>query len=639
MGTVSPPRPPVVADALAGHEDDAPSSARAISGGSWNVRRPRALLHVAVFGGFLLLAVLMWWQVWLGGHPTTSITCQCGDPSQELWFLEWTPWALIHGHLPFLSNAIFTGQGGINELVNTSWMLPALALAPVTFLWGPIASFNVAAVVAPAFSAWCFFLAARRCTAFVPGQILGALLYGFSPFVLQNEPFGHLNFTLVFFPPLAFLLLYDLLVDHRYPPRRVGIGLALLVIAEFFTSTELLAMSVIVMVTTLAIVALLRPSVARGQVGRVVVAGTYALVLAGVVLAWPVWFTVAGPRHITGLVWAGSPDLGTSAGAAINPGASVHSASIFDIVGGYPGDVGPNAGPFHLPSLVYFGPLLVVFLLVSMPLWRRRTWIWTVALSTVLAWTFSFGTSLGTETGVTSTTRHPWWLPWRLFSHLPLVANILPTRFAVLATGGVALLFTVSLDAWRDLLADRHWNTTGTSVLLTAAGALTLVPVALAAPVPFVVTSTPPPAWFTDSAPRLPLGTVVLVLPFEGQQAMGWQAQTGLHFDLAGGFGVVPGPTGASTFSEPPTTGPVAILNRLSPPPVTPLTWPLPTSAADVATVRQAIDDWRVQTTVITNETQAPGILRSFFTRVYQRPPRRQEGSWVWSGPPSLPTS
>ena len=108
-------------------------------------------------------------------------------------------------------------------------------------------------------------------------------------------------------------------------------------------------------------------------------------------------------------------------------------------------------------------------------------------------------------------------------------------------------------------------------------GVAVLVPVALTNSVPFTVVSTPLPAWFSIDAPQLPTGTVVLVLPFAGQRAMGWQAQTGLHFDLAGGFAVVPDPDGTSAFVAPRRA--VAYLGRLSSDPESLQDTPLPSTA------------------------------------------------------------
>jgi hypothetical protein len=616
------------------------------------INRRVLALHLAVIGGFTLLGVLLWWHVWITGSPTSTITCQCGDPSQELWFLTWTPWALIHGHSPFLSNAMFAGQGGANMITNTSWMVPSIVMAPITWLFGPIASFNILATLAPALSGWCFFVAARKVTTFVPGQVLGGLLFGFSPFVLQNDPFGHINWTLLFFPPLAFILLYDLAVTQRRTPVRTGIWLAVLVVVQFFTSTEMLAICIMVIVLTLVAAAVMAPRIAWGLRDRFLTAGGVAAGIVVVVLAYPVWFVLAGPRHITGVPWANASVWGTTPWAVVNAGSHVHASSYFDRLGGYFGGIGPNAGPAHLPSLIYFGIPLIAFVAVSVVTWYRSRLAWTIAIGTLIAWLLSFGTTMGNEASSTPDLNHQWWLPWRLFNHVPLVSDILPIRFDVAVIFGVALLFAISLDRWASIinqaLGHRHaipaapmaWYRRPQLVagsVLAALGVALLLPVALTSAVPFTVESSPMPAWFTRDAPRLPAGTIVLVVPFADQRAMGWQAQTGLHFDLAGGFAVVPDASGRSAFVSPPG-GAIAVLNRLSPDPQTLVTTPLPATAAQVAEVRAAILRWNVGVTVVTLQGRQPTYSAAFFTAVYGRAPSHRDGVWVWTGPPGTGT-
>jgi hypothetical protein len=126
-------------------------------------------------------------------------------------------------------------------------------------------------------------------------------------------------------------------------------------------------------------------------------------------------------------------------------------------------------------------------------------------------------------------------------------------------------------------------------------------------------------------------------VPFAGQAAMGWQAQAGMGFDLAGGFAVVPGPTGRSVFVAPPAPA-VGLLDRLSqsaqtfqaagPPAGTP---------GQVALVRRALDRWGVQVTVVTRVGGDPPYSAGFLTAVLGRAPRFRDGSWVWDGPGTRP--
>lgn len=599
-------------------------------------RRQVLLLHLGVVLGLLALSVATWWRVWVTGHPASTVTCQCGDPSQALWFLTWTPWALVHGHDPFFTNAIFAGQGGANMLANTAWALPAVVLAPVTWAWGPIAAFNVGVTLAPVLSGWSCFLAARRICTFVPGQCLAALVYAFSPFLVWNDPYGHFNFTLLLFAPLAFVLLHDLLVTRRHHPATVGVLLGLLVVAQFFTGTEELAICAVVAAVALAAVALMAP---RAAWRRRVAIGTglgVATAVAAVLLAYPLWFAVAGPRHVVGAPWPHSPSLGAPAAALVSAGRRVHDTGFANVVGGYYGGIGPNFAAVRFPTYDYLGIPLLVLLVVSAVTWWRSRVAWSLVVVGAVAWACSWGTSLGTQFGPASARVDPWWLPWHLLSRVPLVADILPIRFGGLVAFAVAMLLALSLDRWWSLattrLRARGRPALAVGAAVAAVGAAVLVPVAAATAVPYVVRSSAPPPWFARVAPHLAPGTVVLAVPFAGQAAMGWQAQAGLRFDLAGGFAVVPGPGGRSVFVEPPAPA-VGLLDRLSQTAQTLRTVGPPAGTpAQVATVRHALDRWGVQVVVVTRVGGEPRYSAGFLTAVLGRAPRFAHDAWVWDG-------
>src|ERR1700733_6630791 len=105
---------------------------------SWPPVRRRFPLSAIIFILFVGGAIAISWHVWITGHPTSTITCNCGDPSEEIWWLEWLPWAILHGHNPLFTNALYAGQGGVNSLANTSWLLPGLVASPITLAFGPI---------------------------------------------------------------------------------------------------------------------------------------------------------------------------------------------------------------------------------------------------------------------------------------------------------------------------------------------------------------------------------------------------------------------------------------------------------------------------------------------------------------------
>ena len=161
--------------------------------------------------------------------------------------------------------------------------------------------------LAPAVSATAAFFAIRRYAAWQPAAFVGGLCYGFGPFVATDLRFGHLNLTFLAIPPLILLALDDLFVRRSRPAPAVGAVLGGLVVVQFFVSTELLAVSAIVAFVGLVVLAVSSPRRALPALRAAAPGLLVGFVIASAVLAYPAWFAVAGPRHITGPVF---PDIG-----------------------------------------------------------------------------------------------------------------------------------------------------------------------------------------------------------------------------------------------------------------------------------------------------------------------------------------
>ncbi len=185
-------------------------------------------------------------HAWTEG-ATTHTLCGCGDPALFLWFFQWPATALAHGQNPFFSTALFHPHG-INLLAQTSVTGLSLPLVPVTWIWGPVASLNVASTITPALTAFTAFCVIRRWVSWTPAAFVGGLLYGFSPFVLSSLEFAHLMTAALMLLPLILAVLDEILVRQRHSALFGGIFLALLLFGQFFLSSELLAIVAVVVV-------------------------------------------------------------------------------------------------------------------------------------------------------------------------------------------------------------------------------------------------------------------------------------------------------------------------------------------------------------------------------------------------------
>jgi hypothetical protein len=127
------------------------------------------------------------------------------DPSLFMWSIAWWPYAVSHGLNPILSHVIFVPAG-----TNLSWTttIPPASLAvwPLTATCGPVASYNLLALLLPALAAWTTFILCRRLTDSVWPALMAGYIFGFSPYILAQTLGGHLHMALIFPVPIALYL-------------------------------------------------------------------------------------------------------------------------------------------------------------------------------------------------------------------------------------------------------------------------------------------------------------------------------------------------------------------------------------------------------------------------------------------------
>lgn len=603
--------------------------------------RLRVLGHVAVIGMLAVVAVAMFERVWVSGHPTSTVLCQCGDPGQAVWFMAWVPWAITHGHNPFFTTRMLAGQGGANLLQSTSYLLPAFLLAPVTWLFGATASFNVAETIAPILSGWCMYLATGRLsTRFVP-RAVAALFYGCSPYLLDSEAFGHLNYDWLFFPPLLFLLCHEIVTGKHLRPSVAGLLLALAAVAQFFTGTEPLLISVTCGVVGLVVALAVAPRAAWRARRRIVTGFATALVAAGACLAYPLVFLLTGPRHVSGPPWPGINVFGIPPGATIHPG-NVHVSNLFTRVGGY---FGPQ-GPFGSFLGVSFLVVLAVGVLAAAV--RRRR----IVVPLVVAGLFAWLTALGVYLMPLASDSIEWWLPWKYLHNLPLFESAGPERFAIIVAAAAGLLLALGFDSIADLLtglagspgsrtapedhqpepapaAPRRGVTVAADLVLLALALVAGVPIATTYSLPLTMNSGAVPQWFLTSATSLAPGTSVLTYPYASStvpDAMYWQARDDLGFALVGGRALIPGADGTHSQHVSPLGGTDGMLTKDSAGTGT----PSPPTTAQVRMLRASLRRWHVGDVVVVARGEAPNWAVAWFAEAIGRLPAFEEGAAVW---------
>ncbi len=563
---------------------------------------------------YLALGFVLWVHAWTEGAATHTL-CGCGDPALFLWFFQWPATALAHGENPFYSSALFHPTG-INLLAQTSVTGLSLPLVPVTWIWGPVASLNVASTVTPALTAFTAFVVVRRWAPWTPAAFLGGLLYGFSPFVLTSLEFAHLMTAALMLIPLILAVLDEILVRQRHGAVGAGLLLGLLLFAQFFLSSELLAITAVVAVVSvvaLAAVALAADAEAVRRLAPHAVKGLAIGLGVGIaLLAWPVWFALDGPAHLAGLVW---PNVGIIGGFVPSSFVSANyppAHNVFAALGGYEGP--------QLASAALLGWGMLAVLVAGTAAFRRDRRLWFFGFVLVVCVVFSLGERRG-----------QWWEPARILGHLPVLENVIEQRFMVVGFLAAAVMLAVILD--RVHASAPGWRGAGGAL---AAACVALVPMAatFGPRLPFAMRPVILPRWYTAVAPTLPAGRVLLSYPppFSGiQSAMAWQAVNGMHYSQAGGGG----PQGVARRAGPARPG-FEVLGALafgagSTQPAG--------SPAQFAAVRHALATWGVTTVVIATDPAAPLVQQgrdptyaaAFMTAALGRPPTVEAGAWVWN--------
>ena len=183
--------------------------------------------------------------------------------------------------------------------------MPGLALlfAPVTALFGPDVSYNLAAMLVPAVSAFTAYLLCRHVTRSTFASLVGGYLFGFSSYMLGQEQ-GHLHMTSVFLVPLIALATIRYL-QGELDGRGVGWRLGVLFGLQFWLSTEIVVTAALALAVALVLAYPLLPAT-RARIRRLWRPLLGGAGLAAVIAAPLLYYLVTGfqsrlDQHAVGL--------------------------------------------------------------------------------------------------------------------------------------------------------------------------------------------------------------------------------------------------------------------------------------------------------------------------------------------------
>jgi hypothetical protein len=385
----------------------------------------------AVLAGYVFVA-FVYWGARLLPHPGRAYVGAPTDPQIFIWSLAWWPHAIAHGVNPFYTHSIWA-PSGINLAWTTSVPGVALLFAPLTWLFGAVASFNVATVLMPGLAAWTAFLLCRHLTRSLWPSLVGGYLFGFSAY-MAGQIGGHLHMDSVFLLPLVALVVLRF-VEAKLDGRGLALRLGPLLALQLTFSTENAFTFSLALVTAIVLGFLLVPTARRRLAALVLpVAASYAL--AAVLAAPLIYYLLSGfnsgsvndpTPYTTDLLNLVVPTQRLLGGGHLASTISQHFA----------GNDNERDGYLGLPSLVIAG-------LFAARRWRTPTGRFLLAgvLVGVIA---SLGIWLQVDGHKVVT------MPWEHLSYLPLFNNVPPARlmlFVVLITAIIVALWTQAARGW-----------------------------------------------------------------------------------------------------------------------------------------------------------------------------------------------
>ncbi|MEV5818546.1 hypothetical protein AB0L22_05160 [Micromonospora haikouensis] len=482
----------------------------------WTPRRR----DLAVYGLFLLAALWVTSQIWVDPAGRVA-SLYSSDPAQVQFFLAHSVRVVLHGEFPFYTDQ-FNYPDGVNLMANTAVLALGIPMVPVTLLFGPAVSFVVLVTCGLAGTAAAWYRVLSRHVVRNPlAAAVGGWFCGFSPAMLSHANW-HPNIISQFLLP--FIVWRVLVITRSKRPVRDGALLALLVTVQAFINEEILLFTAMACGVFLIAVLVQRPGLWSSAWRPLGVAVAVCTVLAGSLLAYPLYVQFAGPMAYHGLSDA-VRDYGNDIAAFFAPGSPT-------LGGNERANV--NLAPNYSEENAFLGWSLAL-IAVGIVLWLRRE-----PIVRALAATGAFFALLSLGERVSWWDRELFTGPWEFLVRLPLLDAVVPTRFGMITTVVVGVLLAVAVErVWALRTAEaRTMRTLGVAALVMA-----LLPIA---PMPLKVTSRPPvPKFITADRWRDYVGPdqtlVPIPVPSMGNtHGMRWAATTNLDFKIPGGYFLAP---------------------------------------------------------------------------------------------------
>jgi hypothetical protein len=378
-------------------------------------RAKRAGTHLAVLAFYLAVGVAATWPAATRlVHARVPIS---GDNLSYVWDFWWVPRQVIHLHDPWFTTSL-AAPVGLRLGFDTLMPLPSLIMAPVTWAFGPFATFNLLTVAVPGLLCYAMYRVARLWLTTHTGAIAAGALFGLASTVVVQDQV-HLNIAV---GELALpLALEAAVLLRRHPAWWRAAVLGAVLGAALLTNQESAILAAMMVAAALLPWLLGRPRGWRPLVARLGLGA--AVVLSALVVASPQLIAMAQQAAAGGA--GASPRtlayydrmLGVPAGTLFSPSPRLTSLKLTGLVQLY------QFLPFHYhyapgDGVPTFGLALSVLALAGLAVSWRRGHAWLLAL----LWLGSAALAMGMVLVVNGHTYVPLassWYGWRVSDLMP----------------------------------------------------------------------------------------------------------------------------------------------------------------------------------------------------------------------------
>ncbi len=554
---------------------------------------------------YLVLAVFVLIQLWISPN-TRVLSANDDDHNVFMFMLAHAERVVFHGDNPFWSDRL-NAPDGVNMMANTSILVLALPVAPVTHFLGVgvsvalLLTLGLAGTAAAWYRVFSRHLVRSRLAAY-----LGGLWCGFCPAMVSHAN-GHINFVNQFLVPFIVWQVLRL----REPGRvvRGGVLLGLLIVLQTFVNEEALLFTALTLGVFVVAYAAMDRSTARAVAGRMAAGLGVAAAVSGVLLAGPLWWQFFGPgsyhgqpfepgKYVTDLLSIGAYARQSLAGNGVIARALSVSAT---------------------EDNTFFGVPMLVLLGVSMVLLRRSVAARATAVAGLVLLLMSMGPELrvaGHDTGIP--------LPFALISHVPIIDLVSVTRFAMVTATVVGVVLALAVDR-AGALPDRR------RVAFWAGLTVALVPV-FPKPLPIVVAEPLPPfiadrMWQEYVPEDRSLVSVPLPEVTTGREGMRWVTLSLLDYRSPRGYFMGPANPPADdtgSWNAPPRRTSTLLWQVLQ------YGRPVPVTDADRRAATADLIFWRAAVVVLVPGEPHAGPLEQTVTSLLGEPPAEVGGVKLW---------